>query len=920
MNGRRSGQVPWMPILLVAAFFALTSARQAASWLLNIEWWKELGHVDTYWLTIWYGVLPGLVVALAGFVVLWVAHARALKKAGTGLGRHPLYARVSTLALLVISWMASGVAVDSWTAVLFMGGRQITSAAASSWIDPVFHHPLSFYLFELPFLHMLLGTVLIYAVLTGLVYTLANLYWSMRDRVPRLMAEGYFDLNDFDFGPLLLSKFVRLIATAFLLTLAANHFLGRYDLLTEDHGFMVGMDYVDERVRLPLRWLTIAACIGGVALVWMRRWILTAAAVVVCLIVESVVPRVVHSIYVRPNEISLEKPYIERHIQATRAAYSLDQKGVKETAYPARLSAPIDLAKHQDLFDNVRLWDWRAFHDTVTQIQALRPYYVFHDTDVDRYTLDGRLRQVMLTPRELDVRQLAPDARGRWMNPHFIYTHGYGVVLAEANRITADGLPMLFIENAPPEVRTKSLQLTRPEIYYGETVHEPVFVRTGQPEFNYPSGAENVHTRYEGKGGFPISSIGMRLAASVARTDWNILLTGFLKPESRMMIRRDVRERVSELAGFLRWDSDPYLVITKAGRLVWMIDGYTTSRAHPYSQLVRLPQSGAVNYVRNSVKATVDAYDGDVQLYIFDEADSIIQAYAALFPKLLRKASEMPADLREHARYPEQLFRIQAEIYRNFHMRDPESFYNKEDSWDLARYITPDGKPSPLAPTYVVATLPGETKPEFLLMTHFTPRNKDNLIGTMVARCDGDKLGELHFLQLSKQELIFGPLQIEARINQDQNISKDLTLWNQQGSTVLRGQMLVLPVDNTFVYIEPIYIQASEARMPQLKKVVVAAGNSLYYADTYEQALAQLAGRVLSTSPRDAPSDTSGAGATPTSTPPVTAAAPPGSTSDADRRLQEARRLMQRYRDLASQGKWAEAGKELEALEAIVRK
>ncbi|MBL8217460.1 MAG: UPF0182 family protein [Bryobacterales bacterium] len=915
MNGRRGGQVPWMPILLLVAFFALTSARQAAAWVLDIEWWKEVGQIDTYWLTIWYGVVPGLIVALLGFVVLWMAHARALKKAGTGLGRVPLYAKVSTLAILVLAWMASGVTVDNWTAVRFMGSRRL-GTQAGSWVDPVFGHPLSFYLFELPFWNMLLDTALLFTVLTGVLYAAATLYWSLRERMPRLLSEGTFEISDLDLESLLTSKFVRLIAMGFLLALAANHFLGRYDLLTEDHGFMVGMDYTDERVRLPLRWLTIAACLGGALLVWMQRWGVMAAVVVVCLIVESVAPRVVHSIYVRPNEISLEKPYIERHIQATRTAYLLDRRA-KEVEFPARLSAPVNINKHQELFDNVRLWDWRAFHDTVSQIQALRPYYVFHDTDVDRYMLDGRLRQVMLTPRELDVRQLSPDARGRWMNPHFIYTHGYGLVLAEANRITADGLPMLFIQNAPPEVRTKSLQLTRPEIYYGETVHEPVFVRTGQPEFNYPSGAENVHSRYEGTGGFPISSVGMRLAATVARADWNIFLTGFLQPESRMMIRRDVRERVSELAGFLRWDSDPYLVITKAGRLVWMIDGYTTSRAHPYSQLVRLPESGAVNYVRNAVKATVDAYDGDVQFYVFDAEDPIIRAYGALFPKLLQPASAMPADLREHARYPEQMFRIQAEIYRNFHMLDPESFYNKEDAWDIARFITADGKPSALAPTYVVATLPGESKPEFLLMTHFTPRNKDNLIGTMVARCDGEKLGEMHFLQLSKQELIFGPLQIEARINQDQNISKDLSLWNQQGSQVLRGQMLVLPVDNAFVYIEPIYIQAREARMPQLKKVAIAAGNSLFYADTYEQALAQLAGMQPAAAPAPA-------GGTPAPPPQVTSGTtpPPVPTgpSDADRRLDEARRRMQRYKDLAAQGKWAEAGQELEALEAIVRK
>ncbi|MBL8218696.1 MAG: UPF0182 family protein, partial [Bryobacterales bacterium] len=386
---------------------------------------------------------------------------------------------------------------------------------------------------------------------------------------------------------------------------------------------------------------------------------------------------------------------------------------------------------------------------------------------------------------------------------------------------------------------------------------------------------------------------------------------GFLTPESRMMIRRDVRERVSELAGFLSWETDPYLVLTPAGRMVWMIDAYTTSDAHPYAARVRLAGTGRANYVRNSVKATVDAYDGTVHLYVFDEEDPIIQAYTKLFPNLLEKASAMPAELREHARYPEMMFRVQAEMYRTFHMRDAEAFYNKEDAWDIARYLGVDGKPEMSSPTYVVATLPGETTPEFLLMMPFTPRNKDNLIGFMAARCDGERLGELLFLQLSKQELVFGPLQIEARINQDQNISKDLSLWNQQGSRVLRGQMLVLPVDNTFLYIEPIYIQASEARMPQLKKVVIATGNSLIYSDTYEQALAELATMSPQAPVPKEPAPSISAGA-----PPAPAVVDP----ESGRRLDQIRRHLQRYRELSGQGKFVEAAKELEALEAAVKR
>ena len=409
---------------------------------------------------------------------------------------------------------------------------------------------------------------------------------------------------------------------------------------------------------------------------------------------------------------------------------------------------------------------------------------------MDRYQIDGQLRQVLVTPREIDVAQLPADARSRWINPHFIYTHGYGVVVAEAARMTAEGSPQLLVQNAPPEVKTQSLKLTRPELYYGEVSHDPVFVHTRQAEFNYPSASGNVETRYEGKGGFPISSPLLRLAAAVSSGDWNILLTSYLAPESRMMIRRKVHDRLEELAGFITWDADPYLVITKEGRLVWLVDGYTTSDAHPYSRAYRIGDDASLNYIRNSVKASVDAYDGTVKLYVFDEQDPVLAAYRRLFPRLLTPLSQMPAELRAHARYPETIFRLQAEVYRTYHMTNPEAFFNKEDQWDIARNLNgPTGKPEPVSPTYIVATLPGSDEPEFLLMTTFTPRNKDNLIGVMVARCDGESLGELNFLQLSKQELIYGPMQIEARINQDQVISKDLTLWNQQGSQVLRGQI-----------------------------------------------------------------------------------------------------------------------------------
>jgi len=517
---------------------------------------------------------------------------------------------------------------------------------------------------------------------------------------------------------------------------------------------------------------------------------------------------------------------------------------------------------------------------------------------------------VLLSPRELDIRQL-PGGSASWINSDFEYTHGYGLVLSEVSKMTPDGLPVLAIKDAPPVIETPSIKLTRPEIYYGEVTHDPVFVHTTQQEFDYPSGEDNVRSTYEGMGGFPVSNFFMRLAAAVYEGEPNIILTSYLTGNSRMMIRRRVRDRLQTLAGFLQWDSDPYMVITDSGRLVWMVDGYTTSNAHPYSRALDLGDMGTINYIRNAVKATIDAYDGETHLYVFAPDDPIINAYQKLFPDLFEPESKMPADLRRHARYPEMLFRIQSEIYLTYHMLDPQSFYNKEDVWDIALHAGgQENGSTPVNPAYVMATLPGETQPEFLLMIPFTPHNKNNLIGLMAARCDGDHLGQVEVLLLSKQKLIPGPMNVSATINQDQNISKDLTLWNQQGSHVIRGQILVLPIGNNFLYVQPVYIQATEGSMPQLKKVVLEVGNRLIYTDTYDEALAQLssgAQQLVQQAVAAAPGALGSSG--------VAAASP-----SMDAKLARIRDHLRRYRELAGQGKWADAGKELEAIEAEVGK
>jgi uncharacterized protein len=893
---------PTRAILIAVIVAIFVFGRGLAGLVLDYQWWGEVGQVDTWWRLWLYRWVPLLVAWLVLFVTIWWAHARGMKYAGTGLAQQLGYARLATLAIAVLSFVLASATLDGWTTARFLGSP---NAVGTGWTDPVFGQPLAFYFFRLPFYQMLAQFIGVGAFVAAAAYYLAARLWQLRLRMPDLWQQGQVEWSDVTSLGKLESHFFKFVAALALVSLAVIFWLGRYEMLFSSHGeLMTGIDYVQQNASLPLQTAKAIAAVLAAVLVMLGRQKLALACALV-LVVAAIVPAVVGSLYVRPNELALERPYLERHIEATRAAYGLDQR-TTETEFAARKEGKIDFAANRVMLDNVRLWDWQAFHDTLSQSQPLRPY-AYADTDVDRYRIGGQMRQVLLAPRELDINQLG-TARDRWVISHTIYTHGYGLALAESNRISSTGLPELLIRNAPVEVAAQGLQLTRPEIYYGEASHDPVFVRTSQPEFNYPSGSEDVSTRYEGRGGFPIASMPLRFAAAVAEGDWNIVLSDALNGESRMMMRRAVRPRLEALAPFLTWDADPYMVIDDGGRLMWIADGYTMSERHPYARKLSAGND-TFNYIRNAVKATVDAYNGTVTLYINDANDPLIQAYASIFPALFTPIAQMPADVRQHLRAPEFLFRTQAEIYRTYHMRNPESFYNRADSWDLATFTAGQaGSPETVDPSYLMATLPGETEPEFLLTVPFTPRNKQNLIGLMAARCDGEHLGELVFLQLPKQEIIPGPLQIEALLNQDNVISKDLSLWNQQGSQVLRGQVMVLPISNTFLFVAPIYIQAAQARMPQLEKIVLAAGNDLVYADSYPQALEMLAARQRG-----------GAALAPAATPTQTSTSAPSSNATGpDSRIVTIRQHLERYRSLSGEGKLSEAGRELEAIESLV--
>jgi uncharacterized membrane protein (UPF0182 family) len=848
----RPSQIAKLIVLMFLFGIIAWAASTGANFTIEYNWWKEVGQVDTWVGMLWYSIAPAAAGAAVAFVALWVAHASGLRFAGVRSKDFPLYSRLIPFALALVAIMFASNSIDYWTVMRFFGSRGLT-VAADAWKDQVFSRGLPFYLFDLPFYSQLLGFVFVLAILCALVFWATARGWQLAERF-RYGRARIDSGNTLILGPntLLLpgatrAGFVRIISVILLLGFAVWIFLGNYELLLNSHAFMTGADYVDEKVTLPLRWLVIVATLAALPLVWMQKYKNAVVLVMSFFVLQLVLPGIVHAVYVRPNEISIERPYIERHIQATSIAFGLNRNATERPFVPPSGQPAIDPVQDATLLENVRLWDLRAYNATIGQIQALRPYYTFPETDVDRYFPNGRIKQVLLSPREIDVSQLSAEASQSWINPRFIYTHGFGVVMSEVNKITPDGLPVLLIENAPPEIKAPGFQLTRPEIYFGEKTQDPVFVHTAREEFDYPSGDQNKYSTYQGTGGFPVGSFLMKIAAAISEGEPNIIFTSYLTGESRMMIHRKVQDRLEHLTGFLHWDRDPYMVITDDGRLVWMVDGYTTSLSHPYS--ATLPVAGleeGANYIRNAVKATVDAYTGKISLYVFDPGDPIIQAYEHLFPKLFRPASEMPADLRRHARYPEVIFRAQAEAYRIFHMRDPQVFYNKEDIWEIAHNLFgQSGQPEPVQPTYVVATLPGEKQPEFLLILPFTPRAKDNLIGWMAARCDGEHLGNLVFFQLPKQQLMYGPMQIESRIDQDQNISKDLTLWNQQGSHVLRGSIIALPVTGGFLYVESIYIQANEARMPQLKKVVLAMGDRLIYRDTFDETLADLTGSPM---------------------------------------------------------------------------
>ncbi|MBT4540769.1 UPF0182 family protein [Candidatus Woesearchaeota archaeon] len=728
-------------------------------------------------------------------------------------------------------------------------------------MDPIFAKDVSFYIFTLPFYQFVLGflmsTIIITIILVILDY-LSSLPDFKKSFTKQEVPEGVIPVQPklFDFKMLLTKRKIiihsGILISIFFLLLAVKHYLSRFSIMYSKKGIVVGAGYSDVVAYLPMIkiLMVLAVIIAILLLVWVfiiskqaklrKRHIFVYALIIYFIfgfLGPTVIPGIVQALKVSPNEINLEKPYIENNIKFTRMAYGLSD--VEERVFDVEMgltSEVLDEAK--ETIDNVRILDWRPLTKTYKQTQEIRLYYDLAGIDIDRYNIDGKYTQVMLAPRELDQNQITQNAK-TWVNLHMVYTHGYGVVMSPVNEITKQGLPNYLIKDIPPvyTVEEKDLKISKPQIYYGEKDNNFVLVNTKTNEFDYPKGNTNEYINYDGKGGIELNSFLRKVLMAIRFGDIKILLSSDISKDSKIMFTRHITERISKLTPFIKLDADPYLVIDNE-KLLWIIDAYTFSGNYPYSEKYM-----GINYVRNSVKIVVDAYDGSVTYYIMDENDPIIETYAKIFPQQFKQFEDMPDSVKKHIRYPVDLFKIQSHIYSTYHMDDVKVFYNKEDAWEIPNEVYGVGQKVKVEPYYIIIKLPNEEKEEFVLMSSFTPIKKDNMVAWMAARSDNGNYGKLILYKFQKDKLIYGPLQIEAKIDQDSEISKQLTLWSQQGSRVTRGNLLVIPINNSILYIEPLYIQAETGQLPELKRILVSDGESVVMEENLALSLEALFGK-----------------------------------------------------------------------------
>jgi uncharacterized membrane protein (UPF0182 family) len=723
-------------------------------------------------------------------------------------------------ALLVALVMALSASSESMGFLLFRNAEPFGIE------DPIFGLDAAFYVFRLPFYRSLVGwgTALVVLTLIG-----AGVYYLLTDSLQQR-------------GPL---THLSILGAALMLLFFARYQVSRLSLLDSTRGLVFGAGYADVHARLPLFQVYSAiVLLGAAALVinaFVRRWrllLLVGALWLATAVLGPIYPSLVQRFRVDPNELAAERPYIEHNIAFTRHAFGLEDVAPYDFQGAGTLSSQV-LEENADTVENIRLWDWRPLQTTYEQLQELRLYYTFNDVDVDRYLLDGSLREVMLAARELDVDQLPGQAQ-TWINRHLIFTHGYGLCLSPVNEITAEGLPNLLVRDIPPESAHPALEITRPEIYFGEVTDNYVIVDTAEQEFDRPRGDENVYASYEGPDGVEVGGLWRRLMFALRLNSRQIIFSSSVGPESRILFHRTLEDRTQTLAPMFWYDEDPYLVIAN-GRLVWLYDAYSWSDRFPYSEPFPTgSEIGSINYVRNSVKVAIDAYTGEATYYVIDPEDPIVRTYQAIFPDLFTPGEEMDQALRDHWRYPEQLFRIQAAAYAAYHMEDPQVFYNKEDLWTSPQESFGAGQQSEMAPYYVVMRLPEAEEVEFIMMRPYVPNGRQNMIAWLYVDSDGADYGQMGVFKFPKEELSYGPAQIGARFEQDAYISQQLTLWNQRGSEVIRGNLMVVPIDDTVLYVQPLYLQAQAGSIPELKRVLLAHGSRVTMAEDLATGLSQL--------------------------------------------------------------------------------
>jgi hypothetical protein len=891
-----------LTVILIVAALALALAFPATSALVTDWWWfQEIGYQVVFTRELLTRAMvflaAGAVIAGTLFVNLRVAQRGVVPRPviyrfGESAAAVNLTATLRRLSLpvsLVVGGLGGLAAVPAWDLILLAMHRTPFGIT-----DPVFSRDIGFYVFTLPVLATLHGFLL--AVVTLSLLLVAPVYVFRGDIMLGHRRVGV--------EPSAAVHLALLIAALFLITAFRLWLIDVPALLFSTTGPLVGASFTDLHATLPA--LRVSAVIAvaaaaGVVVGALRGRLVPYAAwavgvyVLVALVGRGAVPFGMQKFVVAPTELTRETPYLRHHILATRQAWGLDSVETRDLETQADLTLA-DIRANAATIENVRLWDRAPLLETFGQLQEIRTYYDFISVDDDRYWIDGRYRQVLLSPRELNAGSLPTRT---FINEHLTFTHGMGLTLAPVNQVTAEGLPVLFVKDLPPST-TGSLRIARPQIYYGEMANEFVFVNTRQREFDHPAGEANVYAEYTGTGGVPVGNLLRRALLAARFGSSKILFSGDITSQSRALYHREIKARARKALPFLRFDGDPYMVIADEGTLQWILDGYTVSKGYPYAQRLE----GGVNYMRNSVKVVLDAYHGSVAAYQSDPTDPLIRTWARIFPGLLQPLDSMPADLRAHIRVPHEYYRIQTAFYTTYHMDEPEDFYHREDQWQIPVQGERDGT-VPLM-RHIIMRLPDEPEPEFIYMVPFTPRGKDNLAAWMVARNDGPAYGGLRVYRFPRQSLVFGPRQILNRINQDTEISRQVSLWDRAGSRVIRGDLLVIPIQRSLLYVQPVYLQAEGGRIPELKRVVVAYENRVVMEETLDAALARLFG----------------GGATPPPPRADTVVAEPPSAPEAGLRelAAEAFRRYQAALQAQREGDWARYGEEIRRLGTVLER